>query len=58
MTGAAAGPSNQLLMTGDEITSINGDSLRGKTHSQVIRMFKSVKTGDVAVEFTRKTGKR
>lgn len=44
-----------LLQTGDEVVSINNEPLRGKTHAQAIRMFKSVKSGDVVVEFTRRT---
>lgn len=40
-------------LTGDEILSVNGQSVDGKTHDEVLALFKKVKVGTICVEFIR-----
>jgi len=41
------------LKEGDEILSVNGQFVDGKTHDDVLALFKQVKCGTVCVEFIR-----
>lgn len=46
---------NGKLKEGDEILSVNGESLEGATHSAAISIFKKVKTGNIVLEVGRRT---
>ncbi|XP_025987359.1 uncharacterized protein LOC105197890 [Solenopsis invicta] len=42
------------LFQGDEILSLNGQILKGRTHQEVIELFKTVREGTVELEITRR----
>lgn len=43
-----------LVVSGDEIISVNGTSVSGLTHAQAISLFKSIKSGPVVVQIRRR----
>ncbi|KAL0121474.1 hypothetical protein PUN28_006764 [Cardiocondyla obscurior] len=45
---------SKSLFQGDEILSLNGQILKGRTHQEVIEMFKTVREGTVELEITRR----
>jgi hypothetical protein len=45
---------NFFRFSGDEILSLNGQILKGRTHQEVIELFKTVRKGTVELEITRK----
>lgn len=45
---------SRSLFQGDEITSLNGQILKGRTHQEVIELFKTVREGTVELEITRR----
>ena len=42
---------NSKLKSGDELISINGTSVEGLSHQQVLGLFKSVKIGELVIKF-------
>ncbi|CAL1673162.1 unnamed protein product [Lasius platythorax] len=45
---------SKSLFQGDEILSLNGKILKGRTHQEVIELFKTVREGIVELEITRR----
>ncbi|XP_011870434.1 PREDICTED: uncharacterized protein LOC105563441 [Vollenhovia emeryi] len=45
---------SRSLFQGDEILSLNGQVLKGRTHQEVIELFKTVREGTVELEITRR----
>ncbi|XP_071645550.1 uncharacterized protein [Temnothorax longispinosus] len=45
---------SRSLFQGDEILSLNGQILKGRTHQEVIELFKTVREGTVELEITRR----
>lgn len=45
---------SRSLLQGDEILSLNGQILKGRTHQEVIELFKTVREGTVELEITRR----
>ncbi|XP_025153856.1 uncharacterized protein LOC105181592 isoform X2 [Harpegnathos saltator] len=45
---------SRSLLQGDEILSLNGKILKGRTHQEVIELFKTVREGVVELEITRR----
>jgi len=47
-----------LLKEGDEIFTVNGQSVAGLTHAQAINMFKETKVGSIQVTLGRREPKK
>lgn len=45
---------NGILKEGDEIISVNGNSLQSLTHNEAISLFKNIKSGEVFIEIARR----
>ncbi|XP_050462015.1 uncharacterized protein LOC126857001 isoform X2 [Cataglyphis hispanica] len=45
---------SKSLFQGDEILTLNGQILKGRTHQEVIELFKTVREGTVELEITRR----
>ncbi len=43
-----------INQTGDEIVSVNGDSLSGLSHEEAIAVFKRIRSGQVKVKVARR----
>ena len=50
--------SSQFLFAGDEIFTVNGQSVGGLTHAQAIGMFKETKVGSIQVTLGRRETKK
>ncbi|XP_037078692.1 serine/arginine repetitive matrix protein 2-like [Pollicipes pollicipes] len=50
--GQAAGK----LIEGDEVLTLNGESMQGLLHSEAVTLFKSVRSGQVTLEVARREG--
>ena len=42
------------LMEGDEILSVNGQTLTGLSHNEAISVFKRIRTGEVVLQIVRR----
>ena len=49
---------NIIVLSGDEIFSVNGRSVAGLTHSEAIGIFKETKIGTIQVTIGRREGKK
>lgn len=43
-----------LLFSGDEILSVNGQSLSSVTHTDALNIFKGIKSGEVILQVARR----
>ncbi|CAG9763825.1 unnamed protein product [Ceutorhynchus assimilis] len=48
----------KILQAGDELLSINGTSFKGRSHSEAVTLFKTIKCGQVIVEVANRQGNR